>query len=56
MTKRLECFIEGCTAAIEADTEDVIMEQAASHAADAHPELELDEATLDSIRGAIQDV
>lgn len=56
MTKRLECFIEGCDATIEADTEDEVMERAAAHAAEAHPDLELDDDTVGAIRDAIVDV
>ena len=56
MSKRLECFIEGCDATIEADTEDAVMDQAAAHAAEVHPDLELDEETVGAIRDAIQDV
>ena len=56
MTKRLECVIEGCHATIEAETEDAVMAQAQEHAGEAHPELELDPETVETIRGSIQDV
>ena len=55
MSKRLECVVEGCEATVEAETEDEVMERVQAHAADAHPDLELDEATVATIRGAIED-
>lgn len=56
MTMRLDCPLEGCHASIEADTEQAIMAQVEDHAEDAHPNLELDEETVESIRSGIQDV
>lgn len=56
MAKRLECIIEGCHATIEAETEDAVMAQANEHANSAHPEIELDEETVEAIRGSIQDI
>ena len=54
MTKRLDCIIEGCHASIEGETEAEIMAQAQEHAAEAHPDVELDDATVESIRSSIQ--
>ena len=56
MTKRLECVVEGCTVTIEAETEEEVMSQAEAHAAEAHPDMELDEAAVASIRSRIEDV
>jgi predicted small metal-binding protein len=56
LSKRLECFIEGCDATIEADTEAAVMAQAEAHAAEVHPDLDLDEETVSAIRERIQDV
>ena len=55
MTKVLDCPMEGCHAHIEAETEDEVMEQAAEHAQSAHPDMELDDETVASIRSQIQD-
>ena len=55
MTKTLDCPMEGCTAHIEAESEEAVMEQAAEHARSAHPDLELDEETVASIRSEIRD-
>lgn len=55
MTRKLECIAEGCTATIEAETDDAVMEHASEHAAEAHPELELDEATVRELRSNITD-
>lgn len=56
MTKRLECPLEGCHATIEAETEQEVMSQVEAHANESHPELELDEGTVASIRSGIHDV
>lgn len=56
MTKRLECVIEGCHATIEAESEDAVMAQVGAHAAGAHPDLELDDETVETIRSNIRDV
>lgn len=56
MTKRLECPIEGCTATIEAETEDEVMSQAEAHATSSHPEVELDDDTIQTIKSGIEDV
>ena len=56
MSKRLECPMDGCHATIEAETEQEVMAQVEDHAADSHPELELDEETVENIRSNIRDV
>lgn len=56
MSKRLDCFMEGCDATIEAETEEEVMAQVEDHAATAHPDLALDEETVGTIRGHIRDV
>ncbi|WP_254839041.1 DUF1059 domain-containing protein [Natronomonas marina] len=55
MSKELHCVVDGCEATIEAETEAEILEQAEAHAADAHPELELDEETVETLKGHIQE-
>lgn len=55
MSKRLDCVIEGCDATVEAETEEEVMAQVEEHAAAAHPDLELDEETVETIRSHIQD-
>lgn len=56
MPKRLDCPFEGCHASIEAESEDAVLEQAASHAENAHPELELTDDTVADLRSRIIDV
>lgn len=56
MAKRLDCFMEGCTATIEAETVAEVMSQVETHVADAHPDLELDDETVQTVRDHIQDV
>lgn len=55
MGKELECVLEGCHATIEAETEEEIMSRATDHAAAAHPELELDDETVETLRSNIQE-
>lgn len=51
--KRLECPIDGCSAVIEAETEEEVMAQAEEHAGETHPDTELDDETVETIRSAI---
>lgn len=51
MSKRLDCFVEGCEGTIEAE----IMSQVEDHAATAHPDLERDDETVQTVRDHIQD-
>ena len=54
--KRLECPIDGCSAVIESETEQEVMTQAEEHAGESHPDLELDDETVESIRSSIIEV
>ena len=47
--KRFECMEEGCSAVIEAETDEELLDQAREHAAEKHPDLELDDATVEAI-------
>jgi predicted small metal-binding protein len=51
--QRLECPMDGCSAAIEAETEEEVMAQAEDHANSSHPELELDDETVEQLRSSI---
>lgn len=55
MSKQLDCVIEGCNATVEGETEEDILEQVEEHAATAHPDLDLDQDTVDTIRSHIRD-
>lgn len=54
---RLECnkLFEGCEGVVEADNVDDVMAQAASHAAAVHGLSELDDATAEAVRNAIDE-
>lgn len=54
MGKRLDCVLEGCHASIEAETEEEILSQASEHAKEAHPELDLDDETVEMLRSNIE--
>ena len=56
MAMQLRCgdLMQGCTEEMQGETEDEVMGKAAAHARDAHGILELDEATLNAVRGAIR--
>lgn len=55
--RELHCADAGldCEGVIKAETDDEVMRQAASHAADKHPELNLDGATQQKLRSLIHD-
>ncbi|VTT88275.1 hypothetical protein DM2_1609 [Halorubrum sp. DM2] len=48
--------MDGCSATIESETEQEVMAQAEEHANDSHPELELDDETVENIRSSIIEV
>lgn len=56
MTKRLECIVDGCDAVCTGDTEEEVMGIAEEHVSDAHPEVTLDEETVQVVRDNIQEV
>lgn len=56
MPKKLECPLDGCHATIEAETEEEVLSQAEKHAESEHPELEVDDETVEDLRSRIQDV
>ncbi|MFC5972030.1 DUF1059 domain-containing protein [Halomarina salina] len=56
MSKRLECIVDGCDASIEGESEDEVMAQAEAHAQQTHPDLTLDEETVQLARSNIQEV
>ena len=54
--QRLECPVDGCTAVIEAETEEEVMSQAEAHAGEKHPDMELDESTVSEIKSKITQI
>lgn len=56
MSRELDCVIDGCDASINEETEEEVLEAAEKHAEDAHPDLELDDETVETIRDNIQEV
>lgn len=55
MTYQLDCVIDGCNASINEDSEEEVLETAEEHAAEAHPDLELDDETVEVIRENIEE-
>lgn len=53
MTERVECIIEGCTGVCEGETEDEVLAEVEAHVEDAHPDLTLDEETVEAVRAEI---
>lgn len=53
MSHDLSCVIDGCDASISEDTEEEVLEKAKAHAEEAHPDLELDDETVETIRNHI---
>ena len=56
MSHELHCVIDGCDASINEDSEEAVLEAAEEHAAEAHPDLELDEDTVETIKDNIEEV
>ncbi|MFC5366262.1 DUF1059 domain-containing protein [Salinirubrum litoreum] len=56
MSLHLDCPIDGCSASIEGDTEASVLSQAEQHAADAHPDLEMNDETVSMIKSNIREV
>lgn len=56
MSHELECVIDGCDAEIHEDSEEEVLEAAEEHAAEAHPDLELDDETVEVIKDNIEEV
>lgn len=56
MTQRVECIVDGCTGVCEGETEDEVLEEVEAHVHDAHPDLTLDEETVNAVRAEIETV
>ncbi len=56
MSHKLTCIMDGCDASITEATEEEVLEAAEAHAAEAHPDLELDEETVETVRAHIEEV
>lgn len=54
--QRLECPIGDCGSAIEAETDDEVIAQAAEHVQDHHPEVEIDDEMEHQLRQEITTV
>jgi len=53
--KQLDCIVDGCSARIEGDSVEDVLDKAQEHARTAHPDLELDPQTVSEIRSNIRD-
>lgn len=56
MTHRVECIVDGCNGVCEGDSEEDLMAQVEAHVADAHPDLTLDEETVQAVKAEIETV
>ena len=56
MSKRLDCIIEGCDATIEGESEEEVMTQVETHVQQEHPDLDLDDETVEMVRSNVRDV
>jgi predicted small metal-binding protein len=56
MAQRLDCIVDGCDATIEGESESAVLTRAEAHAAEAHPDLQIDEETMETIRANIREV
>ena len=55
MARELHCVVDGCQATITAETDEEILDVAEEHAAEEHPDLELDEETVETLKDNIED-
>ena len=56
MARQLSCVVDGCEATITEETDEEILEVAEGHAAEEHPDIELDEETVEMLKDNIEDV
>ena len=58
MTRELRCADAGmdCEGVIQGETDDEVMQKAAPHVKESHPDLQLDEGTVTKLRSLIHDV
>lgn len=56
MARELCCVVDGCEASITEETDEEVLAVAEDHAAEAHPDLELDEATVETLKDNIEEV
>lgn len=56
MAVELDCPLEECHRVIRAPDADLIMEEVATHADEAHPDVGIDEDTYATLRSTIQEV
>lgn len=56
MAKEVECIVDGCTGVCSGETEEEVMEEVKVHVQDAHPDLTLDEETVEAVRAEIVSV
>ncbi|MDG5775654.1 DUF1059 domain-containing protein [Haloarculaceae archaeon H-GB2-1] len=56
MSLELDCPVDGCTGVCTGESESEVMEQAEAHVNDAHPDLELDEETVEGLKASIESV
>ncbi len=54
MSHRVECIVDGCTGVCEGETEAEVMSEVEAHVKEAHPDLELDEDTVQAVEAEIQ--
>lgn len=56
MAKQVECIVDGCTGVCKGETESDVMEEVGAHVEEAHPDLTLDEETVEAVRAEIVSV
>jgi hypothetical protein len=56
MAHELDCVVDGCEASISEETTEAVREAAEKHAAEEHPDLDLDEETVEMLKDHIEEV
>lgn len=56
MTQHVECIVDGCHGVCEGESEEEVLAEVEAHVKDAHPDLTLDEDTVQAVKADIEAV
>lgn len=56
MTQQVECIVDGCHGICKGENESEVLAEVEAHVEAAHPDLTLDEETVDAVRAEIETV
>lgn len=56
MTQHVECIVDGCHGVCEGETEGEVLAEVEAHVQEAHPDLTLDDETVEAVKAEIETV